>query len=58
MAASVSKPLVWTAVIIAVIALVPIVAMTLMVAGVAWIPIVGALAICAVILLVRARRKT
>jgi hypothetical protein len=47
----------WAAIIIALAALVPIVAMTLAVAAVAWIPIAGALVILAVVLAVRSKRE-
>ena len=58
MATNSSTPLMWVAVVLATVALVPIVAMTLMVAAVAWIPIAAAVAIGAIALVVRARRKT
>ncbi len=47
----------WAAIVVAVIALVPIVLMTAMVAAVAWIPIAAALAFVAVVLWIRARRN-
>lgn len=55
--ASGSSLLRWAAIIIALAALVPIVAMTLAVAAVAWIPIAGALVILAVVLAVRSKRE-
>jgi hypothetical protein len=57
MARSISTPLFWTAAIIVVTALVPIVAMTLMVAAVVWIPILVALVIGAAAFAIRSRRQ-
>ena len=54
----VSNGLMWVAIVIAIAALLPIVAMTLMVAAVVWIPLVIALAIGAIALAIRARRQT
>jgi hypothetical protein len=51
-----SSTLVWFAIVVAVLALVPIVAMTLMVASIIWMPLAGALAIVAIALLIQSRR--
>jgi len=49
--------LIWVAIVVAVLAIVPIVAATMMVASIIWIPLLLAFAIAAVALLLRSRRE-
>jgi len=51
-----SSSLVWFAIVVATLALVPIFATALMVASIIWMPLAGALAIVAIALFIQSRR--